>query len=627
MLPRLRELSSKPEGARQKVVERQNECFQTTNKDILLYDLKLEVSPEKFGDPPTTVPGGVLQLILMACAGSLFVNIKWHQIESEEQFDIISNFAECREVCRAFYLAMVDCWPLLQEEFVKSMVKFIKSNSELEVKQVMQIVDPSLSEKYHSSTRSKDEPAANALCFTFHQRLKRHLRYHCAPYLLMLLSNDIKISQGNITGTKNIPTLSGFAVYLDTAFGGIIKESIKTGDLNKTICLLYESERAPAWNMLPDENITKNLQDYLDGVAHNASMAIRWKKLVCAPADLFPNPKEWPNLSEIGSLHTYIFKGGNPEGGNPEGGDVMPPIRMVKVSAWKEHKGHIEEHLVAEITLPMRLLFHQTQTRETFQTSTTWIPAFDYYTMNVTTSMLTQSTWLGEMPPGFEIEDHQGGIINENNAIVPNSPLPASMFETWADVMLTVSSSTEFRECVNNLPLFRNFFMVQESIRNILPKVHCRDCYIDCSYYESSPIQQDWGETFWFNRVFLDKDFTDQFENNTAFLRSSWRSSWATSTFFDMSRDFLKANGDKEDNTIWKERLLAEDIAPLMSTMDGSWPRHQFPTAECVSTVQHINLTAQASSLTQTSVSPLRKRPKIRMVTNFHVIARSTGRL
>ena len=193
---------------------------------------------------------------------------------------------------------------------------------------------------------------------------------------------------------RTFPTLSGFAVYLDTAFKVSSRSPSRLAtSIRLSVCYTRANGRlrGTCYRMRTSRRTSRTIW--------TGSLTMpQWRsagKTGMCTKDLFPNPKEWPNLSEIGSLHTYIFKGGNPEGGNPEGGDVMPPIRMVKVSAWKEHKGHIEEHLVAEITLPMRLLFHQTQTRETFQTSTTWIPAFDYYTMNVTTSMLTQSTWFG----------------------------------------------------------------------------------------------------------------------------------------------------------------------------------------------------------------------------------------
>lgn len=570
-----------PQGAKIKVVKKQNELFRLTTTAPLLADLRLEVRAMRFGKTPTTLPGGALQLILMACAKRLFIPKACEVVHMLS--DVFGQFARCREVCSAFYLAMVDCWPLLQEEFVKSMAAFIKTDPQSSLRipinsvtKVMNALDPSLMK---NKRNEMDLPAAaDALCWTFHERLKRHLRYHCALYFMMLFSNDIKIREGEIMDTKNIPTLSGFAAYIHTAFGGIIKESIKTGDRNATIVLFYESERAPAWNMLPDEMNTKNLEDYLSSLDRDPGMG----KLICAPAGLFEG--EWPEVEEVGMcFRNYIFEGRDM---------VMPPIRQVKKATVNVIT------LVAEITLPMRLLLRPTVCPE--GSVLDWTPYFisnpgeNYYTMNVTTDMLTQSSWLAEMPKGFEIIDHQAQSINARFALNTDASMDAGYFAIWADVMLSHSATAAFRGRVNNLPLFRNFFIVEQSIESQLPRHLCRDVHIEDPEYDSSPIQQDWGCThategdLW--HLVLDDDFAQQFNNPTT---NPARSSWATSTFFDMSLDFLKTDKGigfqfwQAKNTIWMERLEAEDIAPLMSKMDTSWRRHQFNSAEVVVEAQH----------------------------------------
>ena len=626
LLPALRDLFSGPlcgtEGPRLRVVKKQNELFKTTTPSPLLSDCGLKFKVRKFGDVPPTIsiPGDALQPILMALPGRLFILKEGESYR--ELNDVFSQVASIREVHSAFYLAIVDCWPALQEEFVRSMAAFIKMKPQNQLRmpfdcvaEIMKAIDPSVSRRPDNGINHN--VAADALCFAFHQRLKRHLRYHCAIHLMMLFSNDITINEKKIvdkeTLKKTIPTLSGFAAYLDTAFGGIIRESIRAGSRNETICLFYESERAPAWNMLRDDQGTKNLQQYLDGVDRNTSMG----KLICAPADLFED--EWPELSEIGSLDTYIFKGGEM---------IMPPIRKVAVSAWEQ--GHtVTVELVAEIILPMRLLLHPTFCVET--TRTIWNPEFDYYTMNVTTDMLTQSSRSGEMPTDFEITDHRAFSIHADSALPQDVPLPADMFAIWADVMLchsaTIGGTDAFRRRMEKLPLLRNFVMVRNDIKVILSDLFECNRYIEDRFeYNNSPIQNDWATTSWEApsqddwQIRLDPDFRTQFEERSD---PPARNSWATSSFFDMSLGFLKTDpGFQLDptilltntnirGTIWEDRLEAEDIAPLMSKLD-LWSRHQFAAAELVVAAQHRNHSkADEPPMAQVDPQHPQRRPRV----------------
>ena len=570
----------------------------------MLSDLRLEVKHGMFGAFPTTIPGVILQSILMALPGRLFV-----QMEGKHPHmfnDMFRQVAITREVNSAFYLSVVDCWPTLQEEFVRSMAAFIKIKPEKRmpfdcVADIMKMIDPSLS---RHRDEINHEAAAKALCFTFHEKLKRHLRYHCATQLMMLLSNDSTINEKNIVATKGalentIPTLSGFADYLDTSFGLIISQSVRNDSRNETICLFYESEWAPAWNMLPDIQGTKNLQAYLDGI----TIPVEAEELICAPTDLFKD--KWPELSEIGSLDTYIFNGGE---------KVMPPIRKVVVPVWDKARGWAGTvELVAEIILPMRLLL--TPINETDQT--TWQPAFDFYTMNITTDMLTQSIWEGEMPVDFDVYDHKGVSINAQSALEPGSPLPRHLFAVWADVMLTYSAQNgQFSRDMENLPLFRNFVLVRNGIKAIFPNLG-RNIYIDGNspnipeydplrgddpQYDKSPIQKDWGRTSWVKvgqndwELSLDPNFLEQEQPHRG-------ESWTTAFYLDMSQGFLQQDrGFKMDPTtiftpsnirgnIWGTLLKAEDITPLMRNMNLLWSRHKFPTAEVVVARQHTILT------------------------------------
>lgn len=638
LLPRLRALFSmdtQPEGPRLRVVNKQNQLFRTGTKSPMLSDLRLEVEAKRFGDPPTTITGAELQPILMTCAGRLFVQREFARSLPKEEAgpvahvlnDMFHGVAGLRGVNTAFYIASLDIWPALQEEFVKSMAAFIKTKPVMTLRmpvdcvaEIMRVLDPSLSRQWDDESKRwigvlNQDAAANALRLTFHEKLKRHLRYHSAIQLMMLFSNDITIIEnGDVLKRLDmtVPTLSGFAAYLDMSFGFFISRAIKDDSRNETISLFYESE-APAWNMLPDEHGTKNLQEYLDSISVTEG---KLSKLVPAPADIFAGA--WPRLPEIDSLDTYIF------GGEEQ---CMPPIRKVtvelRVSEWVPR---VRLEMIAEIILPMRLLLSSTFDVDTGRTI--WSPQFDSYAINVTTDILAQCTWLSEMPAGFEVTDHHISTISaQYQHLAANSPLTAHQFAIWADVMLTYDAHNgepgspnpgdPFRKRMEELPLFRNFVLVANGIKDILPAFH-RDIYVDGnvssgdSPYENSPINKDWGATSWVEvdtdewQLQLDPEFRDQFDQRSP----SSRKSWTTTSFFDMSLSFMKQNRGLNAgvfspttvwgltllgirDTIWNERLCAEDIAPLMKHA-ALWSRHTFTQAEGVVARQHA-LLAQAN--------------------------------
>ena len=646
LLPRLRALFSmdtQPEGPRLRVVNKQNELFGTGTKFPMLSDLRLEVKAKRFGDRPPTIPGAALQPILMTCAGRLFVQRGFARFLPNEEAgpvahvlnDMFQRVAGLRQVNTAFYIASLDIWPALQEEFVKSMAAFIKTKPVMTLRmpvdcvaEIMKVLDPSLSRQWDDESKRwisvlNQDAAADALRLTFHEKLKRHLRYHSAIQLMILFSNDITIIENEYVFKRldmTVPTLSGFAAYLDMSFGFFISQAmqtIKDDGRNETISLFYESE-APAWNMLPDEHGTKNLQEYLDSISVTEG---KLSKLM--PADLFEGA--WPRLPEIGSLDTYIF------GGKEQ---CMPPIRKVTV----ELRVSEPLQMIAEIILPMRLLLSSAYDHDTDRTI--WSPQFDCYGMNVTTDILAQCTWLSEMPAGFEVMDHHSSRINAQlqhlAANATNSPLTARQFAVWADVMLTYdahhnkknqdSPGDPFRKRMEELPLFRNFVLVANGIENILPEFY-RDIYVDGdvdlgdSPYENSPINKDWGKTSWVQvftnewRLELDEEFKAQFDKSS-------RKSWTTSSFFDMSLSFMKQNRGLNaevfspttvftvrsiKDTIWNERLCAEDIAPLMKHA-ALWSRHTFTQAEEVVARQHALLT-QANP---PAVAQAPRRPSVR---------------
>eukprot|EP00966_Prymnesium_polylepis_P256843 5932947-Prymnesium_polylepis.1 len=68
---------------------------------------------------------------------------------------------------------------------------------------------------------------------------------------MMLFSNDMKIIDNKIMDTDGIPTLRGFAYYLDESFGTVVNESFcKKRSCSEIIALFYDHHQVPVWNML-----------------------------------------------------------------------------------------------------------------------------------------------------------------------------------------------------------------------------------------------------------------------------------------------------------------------------------------------------------------------------------------
>ena len=168
-----------------------------------------------------------------------------------------------------------------------------------------------------------------------------------------------------------------------------------------------------------------------------------------------------------------------------------------------------------------------------------------------------------------------------------------------------------YRKRMEELPLLRYCVLVARGLYRIFPGCY-RDIYVDADVrkgdvrYEDSPIQKDWGTTLWDFELFLDAEFTAQFEGNAP----SSRKSWSTTSFFDMSLSFMKDNVLDVDiftasnirGTIWNDKLCAEDIAPLMKNA-ALWSRHTFPQAEKVALLTGKNVKRKCASPTNSTRS------------------------
>lgn len=609
-----------------------------TTKSIVVPHVRLEVASGDIGSRrrPMGFNNDVFYLILMNCVKGLFLHANNRYILTPDMF--VSKISMMREVCSGFYFSMLDCWHLLQAEFIEQMKLYMIREPEVNLrhrwtmKKIMATLDPSLSYVLHGGGSRDIDASANTMCWALRRRLMRHLRYHCATYFIILFWNDTKIKNlrtnaNDIDSIKKnvegIPTLCGFAYYLDKSFGEVINESLCAGmSCSDTIALFYEDDRTPPWNMLfAGETGPKDLESYLSEERRARKEQLVMAKLMCAPPDLFGGDATWPCLSNIGSLKTYIFK--------DEEIVVTPPIRRA-----------IYAELIAEITLPMRLLLRPGMMG--------WTPQPDYFTMNITTDMLTESIRFSNIGD-FDVMDGNGNSINRHhflgtrNFLIDSESLPPYMFAVWADVLLTWSATTSFRGRVNNLPLFRYVVRVQESIKQLLPSLLCVDHYInDEADWARSPLLNDWGRTI-FNVdqqvVRVDESFLQQFR----FANELPRGQWASSTFFDMASrrvqnefndfemgEFEMDDGEEEDINhgvpetempLWTTRVYPDDIAPLISQMNIHWPHHTFETAPTLVTnrkarEEAAKMAKKAKEERRARAMPNRFRSQAAMVSN-----------
>jgi len=498
--------------------------------------------------------------------------------------NVFKKFSQYRGVCKAFYFTFLDSWPLLQEECIKQLKLFmIQHPKSLSFEKTLDTIDSSLNKAWVQRQQRDDRRTAAWSVFrALRQRLMRHLRYHCAPYFMMLFSNDMKIIDNKIMDTDGIPTLRGFAYYLDESFGTVVNESFCKRSCSEIIALFYDHHQVPVWNMLFEQppleyerrvprkhirletecvNGSKNLESYLRIQSDKVKMRLDAEidavlgKLMCAPANLFADEK-WPCVSGAGSLKNYICKCNE---------FATPPIRQCQFGG---------EELIVGITLPVRLLLREDDDNNTKE----WLFQTDFFTMTITTEMLTECC---RFPIGdFYIGDRRGNFISAQNFLLPGQTLSPQMFQVWAEVLLSYAASEDTEEDgrrarAYKLPLFRNFVSVQESIKELLPTELCIDHYIeDQNIWEHSPLRDDWGYTRssegvdW--HVLVDDMFLEDFQNG-----GGTRDQWAPTTFFDMSISTVN------DNMMNISKATADpyDLTSLMEMLDINAPHHTFPSA------------------------------------------------
>ena len=584
----------------------------TQGNSIVLPHVRLEVDSEKGKQVPATINCGVLLLILLECIRG-FVSEQGGVV-----FDMFKELSALRGVCRAFYLTMLDAWPLLQKEFFKQLHKWLvshpveprhndmrlrSSNSAgfWKLRTILDAVDPRVSRRPDGGV---DHHAVAKIGISFfHEVLTVHLRYHCVPYLIMLWWNDQVIQKNFIKDVDGIPSLCGFATYLDESFGHTIATGL--ADRNAVIMMFYEGDEVPVWNMLPDKTGSKNLESYLYGTA--LKRVARKRKLVmgevlCAPAALFEG--KWPRSSAVGSLKHYALNRDEEEEDEEDLEDEAPapPIRFANCPEYK---------LIVEIILPMRLLLYKSVENGI----ATWKPRHDCYTMTITTGMLTTASQLDGMPDNFEIMDQHGTCLNRldtagvPNFLVPGVPLEDDLFKLWAEVLLTTSANAShsffqdpsFRAQMNDLPIFRNFVMVEKSVKQLLDCSLHYDDYIDgyrrindqwAKVWETSPLHDDWGDTDISPNGFVDPDaaLLEQFTDITQVSKDHVelpRCQWASSTFFllDVERSYSETTSDP-GKSLYNAYVRPNSIPSLMKHVTKQarldWSRHKFTGCEKV---------------------------------------------
>jgi len=517
---------------------------------------------------------------------------------------------------------MLDSWVLLQDEFNKQMKLFLMNTPRSILRsgntlfKIMDVLDPSLT-KYKTGEKNL-HAVAMTTNVVFQERIKTHLRYHCSLYLMLLFMNDMESKKNPNHEVEGVPTLYGFASFIDHNFGIVVAASLKTGDSCESIRLFYEGEHTPVWDMLKNENQTKNLEDYLTTTNDKRlqrAEKITVGKLMCAsPNSVFS--RQWPTLSHVNSekdkdfcLKEYVFKCNGDDDDKP-----LPPIR----------EGVLRSRtFIVEMTLPVRVLLTNKNG------DGKWNHQFDYYTKNITTGMLQHATCTANIPNDWVISNYAGTQIGQggsNNNVSADTPLTSQQFKLWAEVLLDVPPLQD----LHKLQIFRYILMVEDSMIELLPKClkEEHEIWRKKKLWESSPLRLDWGENTKshfalgddFHCIVLDEHIAQHFADpsrNSPLIKT--RDQWSSATFFNISTDkFFFAQHEKNMyDMIWGEKSVttASDIGPLVNCTCTDFPHHQFGGVAAAVACQVRKMVEETHSRAAKQSAPVGLARKLRVST------------
>ena len=500
-----------------------------------------------------SLSGDLIQIILLHCVQP---NTRFKQ-----QFDMFYNFSSFRRICKSFYFAMLDIWPMLQEEIFQSVQQYIdplKNSTTRTASRVLELLDPSL-----TSTRCGNGRSIVVTTMTYmsvlREKLWHHLRCHACPYLIIMAMNERELNGESAIG---IPILSGFASFIDSEFGFIVKNLSKQNRYCDAIDLFYVYNDARIWNML-SVNQSKSLETYLQDTLNTLNCAPhkdgKWSRLHCkiststgATENIFLPNDLWPKF-----LMEYVV-----------GDEVKqasytpPPVRLYTFSLnQKKFK------VVAELTLPLRKL------RKCSFSGTEWESDEKCVTMNITTDMLTET--LRTDRQSLNVFTPSGHFMDSD------SELSFHNFTIWSEILL-MRSARKHTRLMYRLEMFRNFSDVLKSIHELLDLRLIRTNYItseENGNWLTCPIHQDWGfgthliynEDL--NRFCIEIDASVLLEYSDKSIVHR-RYQWSSSEYIDLRDDTYM------DGSLLKSSFKLDEIDSLMRIADLNWSRHTFPTAE-----------------------------------------------
>lgn len=659
-------------------LERQKLCGLANPKDTMIQcpplHIHVPVPAGSFGKKPANLQIDatmLLRILTFVVEGEVVEGL--FEGKNELRKDVSKGFSKMRRVCQAFYFTMLAHWPLLQMEFIKQIQLFIirkplPGSSSPSFQNILEAIHPVKNHVWNTQSVRRNQhrdaivrATRESIFHTIRSRLTLHLRYHCAPFLMMMFSNDMMLLENvDLQHMKGIPTLSGFASFIDPSFGLRVATSFTEKKSMTEIISLFFKEQAPFWTMLSTDPDTWTM---VSAAASAAEQAVAEEKRVAAEKkamkseedenedeegegegesegegegqavagelrkDLeFYLQEEYRTLISTikGNMHSKmghlvcapqdLFQDKWPDywiDYSPIDGSTMslknymsnfspPPIRKCQ---FRTANGWVT--FIAHMILPMRYLTSVNQD--------TLTQDHRFITMNITTGMLTQSSTYDSL---WDVDiSTTNGPINVNFALHPHEQMSRDMFRKWADVLMGHHPKLEH---VYQLPLFRNAVNVQESIRKILPPILFNIVGYQEQCWDDSALAVDWGEGVtvmkWDDSDELEIKFSDSFMSD---FDTGTRDQWASSRYFSLTPidgdcdDVLKTRADwyyPSTFMKWTTTTNYQEVEPLINAFFKD-PRHKFKTARTLNNIPKKKISKTISKMPKSTGPPLQNEP------------------
>lgn len=552
MLTKLRDRFDETDGPRAKALAQQNKYGTRTTDRMVVPSLQLYTNCREriWATTSFCITAPLLQTIILHCVEQTLVRTatgRWVKLRS----DIFGTISTWRSVNKTFYFAILDMWPRLQQEMFTQIEKMFTPGcnalrNHVTVTKFMDTLDPQLARSALNNEIDTTLAARNFLP-VIRERLWRFLKLQSCQYLIIMATNDKTLGGVDITG---IPTLSGFAYFLDINFGDRIACLVKKDRYKDAIALFFVKE-APCWNMLTVSN-SKSLENYLFTTSKLLEPAkhseLVWHRLSCAAPAIFCDDL-WHPVQECIT-----------------GNESPPPVRSVSITLANTSVCYT---VMAEIILPIRRL-----RKRYFESS---CEEHEHcFTMNITSGMLLEATHvLARGTSAFT--PPSGSLILPPESLNDMDTLQENLqqnLNTWSEILLT-KEADRYRAKLFKLDVFQNSKSVFDAISKTVGG-HQFVSYVcinndRASEWTACPLSDDWTEqTVWK----LDDERRCYTISVAESLRKDLdRTPWAPNSFFDLRDDYVNLDG------LSKLSVCAGDPTDLMSHINLSWYRHTFPTA------------------------------------------------